>query len=83
VWKGSNEERWFGGWCGLWWLELVWQPLELNESTKCYGYVTQELVSRTRASMRKKKKKKSKGNDSIFLIALALYTMLFIMLPNN
>ena len=42
----------------MWWLELVWQPLELNESTKCYGYVTQELVSRTRASMRKKKKKK-------------------------
>ena len=58
------------------------QSLELNESTKCYGSATQELVSRTRASMRKKKKK-SKGSASIFLIALALFTRLFIMLPNN
>jgi len=49
----------------------------------CYGSVTQELVSRTRVSMRKKKKKKSKGSASIFLIPLALFTRLFIMLPNN
>ena len=39
----------------------------LNESIKCYGSATQELVSRTRVSMRKKKKK-SKGRASIFLI---------------